>query len=395
MVLAVKSDLVVRSERRTGQPVADGTASHELASAAVDFRRRIHTRHICRFARQMSALLRAGMPLVSALSALVDQLSESDGRKILRFGQENGALAAVVRKVRDSVNEGSTFAEALSRHPDVFPDLLVNMVAAGEASGNLEETLLQISQMLEKRLQLAGKIKSALAYPAMMVVVATGVTGFLLTFVVPSITEIFVETNRTLPWPTRMLISVSDIARTYFAVGAIGLCAAIVAIGVAYHNDRTKLLIDRVKLRLPLFGTLLLKVEIARLTRTLAALLAGGIPILAALEIAKRTVQNRFIANALEPIQDLVRRGQSVAAAMDKTAVFPPVVCHVIATGQLTGNIEQGLSDIADMYDNEVELAIKTLTSLLEPAILLVMGLVVGFIVMAVLLPIFEINQVL
>jgi len=356
-----------------------------------DIFRRIRTRDVCRVARQLATLLRAGMPLVPALSALVETASGGRG---IRAHQDN-PLAEIIEQVANDVNSGNTLADALSKHPNVFSSLFVNMVAAGETSGTLEEVLLRLAEILEKRVHLAAKVKSAVAYPLMMIVVAVGVVVFLMSVVVPSITTIFIEMNRALPWPTRLLISTSAFIRTYLVLIAIVVCAAFFGIVAGYTTKNGKLFADRTKLKLPLFGKLFLKLEIARLTRTLGILLVSGIPILSALEIAKQVIQNSFIADALDSVKDLVGKGDNIASAIRRTGLFPPIVFHIIATGQISGDIEDGLINIADMYDGEVELATKTLTSLLEPVILLFMGAVVGFIVLAILLPIFEINQAL
>jgi len=344
--------------------------------------RRAGTRDICLLARQLATLLHAGMPLVPALSAIVEQM-------------QGGALARIMEEVRDSVNAGSTFACALGRYPGVFSNLFVNMVAAGEASGTLEEVLLRLAEMLDKRVHLASKVKSVIAYPLMLTAVAVGVVVFLLSFVVPSITQIFLEIGRELPWPTRALISTSAFIKTYLLLISIIVCGTLFGIGAWVRTEEGRIIWDRCKLRLPLFGKLFLKLEIARLARTLGTLLASGIPVLGALEIVRSVVQNRFIADALGSVKDLVSKGDNVADSIRKAGLFPPIVFHIIATGQVSGDMEGGLLSIADMYDSEVEITAKTLTSLLEPAIVLIMGVVVGFIVLAILLPIFEINQVL
>jgi general secretion pathway protein F len=359
-------------------------------------RRIVRAKDLYRLARQLSTLLRAGLPLVPALSAIVEQLQEIPHRTLLRFGSpQNTPLAQIMQQVADSVNGGSTLADALKKHPDIFPDLFVNMVAAGQAGGTLEEALQRLAEMMEKRVHLAGKVKSAIAYPLMMAVVAAGVVVFLLSFVVPSITQVFLEMNQTLPWPTRLLISTSAFIKTYLILIAVVVCAFFFGIGVWLKTKEGRLSADRWKLKLPLFGELLLKLEIARLARTLGTLLVSGIPILSALEIAKGVIKNSFVAAAMDPVKGWVSKGDTIANAIRKTGLFPPIVFHIIATGQISGDIEAGLINIADMYDGEVEITTKTLTSLLEPAILLIMGMVVGFIVLAILLPIFEINQVL
>jgi general secretion pathway protein F len=327
------------------------------------------------------------MPLVSALSALVEQLRE--------VGAQDDPLAEIMEQVAGDVNSGSTLAGALGKHPNVFSSLFVSMVAAGETSGTLEDVLLRLAEILEKRQHLAAKVKSAIAYPLMMIVVAVAVVVFLMSVVVPSITAIFIEMNRSLPWPTRLLISTSAFMKTYLIIIVPVLCVVLLGIPAACRTKGGKLLADRWKLKLPLFGKLFLKLEIARLTRTLGILLISGIPILQALEIAKQVIQNSVIADAMDSVKDLVGKGEAIAYAIRKTGLFPPIVYHIIATGEISGNVEEGLINIADMYDGEVELTTKTLTSLLEPVILLFMGAVVGFIVLAILMPIFDINQVL
>jgi general secretion pathway protein F len=327
------------------------------------------------------------MPLVPALSALVEQLREIRGRE--------NPLADIMEQVANDVNSGSTLAGALSKHPNAFSNLFVNMVAAGETSGTLEEVLLRLAEILEKRLHLAARVKSAIAYPLMMVVVAVAVVVFLMSVVIPSITAIFIEMNRSLPWPTRFLIATSAFMKTYLKFIVPVLIVVLLGLRAACRTKEGREFADRWKLKLPLFGKLFLKAEIARLARTLGILLISGIPILSALEIAKQVIQNRVIAGAMDSVKDLVGKGDAIANAIRKTGLFPPIVYHIIATGQISGNVEDGLINIADMYDDEVELTTKTLTSLLEPVILLFMGAVVAFIVLAVLLPIFDINQVL
>lgn len=379
-------------------------ASPDAISA--DMLGRIGKKDICRLTRQLATLLHAGMPLVPALSALVEQLEDvrptigrdagGDRRKDagFRFGSQANPLAQVVAQIRDDVNEGLSLSVAFGKYPDIFSNVFVNMVEAGQASGALEDVLEKLAEMLENRVRLAGKVKAVVAYPLMMAMVAVGVVIFLLSFVVPSITRIFLEMNRQLPWPTSLLISICSFMRTYWLLFPAAACIAFFSVTAWLRSPQGRMTWDRSLLRLPLFGRLFLKLEIARLARTLGILLVSGIPILRALDIVKGVVGNRFVANAVDSVRDSIGRGTNVADAMKRTGLFPPIVLHIIATGQISGGIENGLIDVANMYDDEVELTSRTLVSLLEPAILLVMGAVVGFIVLAILLPIFDINQV-
>ncbi len=356
---------------------------------------RVGTGDVCRLARQLATLLRSGMPLVPALSALVEQLQDTSESATMRSRPQDRALAHIMKQVAGGVNAGNTLSYTLSRYPDVFSGLFVSMVAAGEAGGTLEETLLRLAEMLEKRANLTAKVKAATVYPLMMVIVATAVVVFLLSFVVPGITQIFLEMNRALPWPTQLLVMTSAFTKKYLVLIVILACAAFFGIRAVCKTKEGRSFVDRWKLKMPLFGALFLKLEIARLTRTLGMLLASGIPILASLEIAKGVVQNSLIAKSLDSVKEGVSKGVGVAAAMRKTGFFSPIVFHILSTGQVSGEIETGLINIADMYDGEVEITVKALVSLLEPAILLVMGVVVGLIVLAILLPILEINQAL
>ncbi len=357
--------------------------------------RSVGTKELCRMTRQLSTLLHAGMPLVPALTALAEQLQCPVNGQAKSPDRPKRPLAAIVEDIRNDVNEGGSLAQALHKHPGLFSPLFVSMVAAGESSGALEEVLARVADILEKRVQLVDKVKAAIAYPVMMVFVATGVVVFLLSYVVPGITRLFVEMNRELPWPTKFLIATSDFTRTYFVVILGVLCAGVIAIAALYKNQEYKTALDRLTLRLPLFGPLLFRLELARLTRTLGALLKSGLPVITAMEITQRVIQNSLIAQAMSDIKDSVQKGDNIADAVRTTGLFPPVVYHLIATGQMSGNIEEGLIEIAEMYDGEVQTTVRTLTSLLEPVILIIMGGVVAFIVMAILLPVFEINQAL
>jgi general secretion pathway protein F len=370
----------------------DRRASHRDAT---ELPRRASTKDVCRLARQLSTLLHAGMPLVPALSALVEQLQRPPKNRYVRWGHSSQSLAPIVEQIRDDVNAGSSLAEAFGKHPGLFSQLFISMVAAGETSGTLEPVLARLADILEKRVQLAGKVKSAIAYPVMMAAVATAVVMFLLSYVVPGITQIFTEMNQVLPWPTKLLIAISNFTRANLVLILIAICGAIAGATALCKTHDGRIWTDRVKLRLPLFGPLLFKLEVARLTRTLGTLMKSGIPVIAAIDISRRVSQNHVVAEGADAIKEQVHKGETIANAVKTTGLFPPVVYHIMATGQMTGNVEDGLLDIAEMYDTEVEMAVRTLTALLEPVILLLMGGIVGFIVLAILLPIFEINQAL
>lgn len=340
----------------------------------------IKTRQLAAMTRQLATLLRAGMPLVPALKAMSEQLSDHP-------------LGEIVNGIAEKVNTGDTFADALRQHPNIFSDLYVNTVDAAQSSGTLEATLIRLADMLEQRAQIVTKVKAALVYPITMAIVAVGVVIFLVAFVIPSITAIFVDMNRSLPLPTTILIAISSFMRQYLLVIALSVVAAIAFVCKYLNTEKGGLYWDRAKLKLPRIGDLLTKVETARFTKTLAVLLSSGVPILQAIDIVMNIVQNRYIVGAVAKARDAIEHGSSVAQAFRNTNVFPPIVIHMIATGEISGDLENSLNDVADTYDSEIQIATRTLTAMLEPAIMLAMGVVIGFIVLAILLPIFEINQ--
>jgi len=343
---------------------------------------RIKNSDICLATRHLATLLRAGMPLVPALAALVEQL-------------QGEPLAKIMLDAHDQVNAGASFAQTLEKYPQVFSPLFINMVKAGQVSGTLEEVLLKLAHILEKRAQLTGKVKTALIYPLFMAIAAVGVIIFLMAFVIPSISAIFLDMQRQLPWPTTMLINISNFMSSWLLPMVVACCLIAFAVRFYLKTESGKMAWDCRKLKLPMIGPLLLKVETSRFTRTLGIMLNSGINILQALGIVKDVIQNVFIAQKIKFMADDISKGKTVAQAVRQTNLFPPITYHTIAIGELSGNLEEQLSQIADLCDEQIDQQAKSLTALLEPAILLTMGILVGFIVLALLLPIFEINQML
>ncbi|MFO8009160.1 MAG: type II secretion system F family protein [Candidatus Brocadiia bacterium] len=350
------------------------------ALSALRLRRRTDRRALAAATRQLSTLLRAGLPLVPALDALAEQLGEEP-------------LGEVVASVRDAVNQGATMADALREHPDTFNELYVNMVRAGEAAGALQQVLLRLAEMTERRVSLTNRIRAALVYPVLVGIVAVAVVVFLLSAVVPSIARLFVQMERALPWPTVALIKVSGFTKAYLPALLIGAGLLLLAARAWVSTAAGRLAWDRMKLRMPLFGDLATKAAVCRFSRTLGVLLASGVPVMDAMAIVRRVVGNAAIAAALERASEAVRQGDSIAHALRQSEVLPPIVPHVIAAGEASGTVEQGLLQIAEAYEGEVETRAAALTSLLEPVLIIVMGAIIGFIVLAILLPIFDINR--
>ena len=330
--------------------------------------------------RQLATLLRAGMAVAPALDALVEQSGASP-------------MARVLADVRDRVREGATFAAALGAHPAVFSQVFVNMVETGESAGALEAVLDRLAEMLERRRRLANKVKAAMTYPALMVAVAVFVVAFLMGYVVPGIGRLFLEMNRDLPPPTVALIGVGEFLAGYWWALAGAFAAAWAAFRAWVRTPPGRLAWDGLKLKTPLVGDLVRKTAVARFARTLGALLASNVPILTALAIVKPLVGNKVIERSLEKASEEIRQGESIAEPLRKSGVFPPIVYHMVAVGERSGNVEARLLNVAEAFEDEIEMRVVALTSIIEPAMILVTGVVVGFIVIAVLLPIFEINQ--
>lgn len=343
--------------------------------------RRIRRKDVSTATRQLATLLRSGMPVVQSFSAIIEQL-------------EGHPLQKVMLEIREKVNSGSTFADALADHPKLFSTLYVGMVRAGESAGALETILQRLAEYLEKTDKQRNRIRSIMAYPIVMLFVGGGVLTFLMTYVVPTLIKLFTEMNRDLPLPTQILIGVSGFVRSYKMLILIGIIvAAFVAFKRYIRTKAGRLRYDAFRLRIPVLGTLVRKSCMVRFARTLGTLVAGGVPLLQALVIVRDIVGNTVIGKALDDAKDNIARGQTIADPLKKSGHFPPIVTHMVAVGEASGNLEEMLFNVADAYEDEVETAISSLTSLLEPMIIVVMGVIVGFIVLSVLLPIFDMNK--
>ena len=344
--------------------------------------RRIKAQEITTMTRQLSTLVGAGLPLLASLSALIDQVS-------------NPLLKKIITQVREEVTKGSSLADAMGYHPRVFPSLYVNMVRAGETSGTLEAILFRLADFSENQIRLRNRIWAALIYPILMVFIGGGVVAFLLAFVIPTVSNIFTEMHQTLPLPTILLISVSNFMKDFWWI--MILFAALFILVANRYIKKTEsggLLYDRLKLKIPLFGSLVVKTALSRFSRTLGILLKSGIPLLLSLDIVKSVVNNKILSEAIESTRENVREGESIASPLGRNKFFPPLVIHMISAGEKSGELEEMLLRVADAYDNEVETTVSALTSIIEPVLILFMGLVVGFIVLATLLPILEMNQI-
>ena len=338
---------------------------------------RIKMRDIVIFTRQFSTMINAGLPLVQALDILATQ-------------SENPALKDVTRQVVFDVESGNTVADALRKHPAAFTDLYVNMVAAGEAGGILDTILMRLAVFMEKNDALIRKVKGAMIYPSVIMSVAAIAITVLLVFVIPTFQTMFASAGIALPLPTRVVIGMSHILKTYWYVFIGVIVGTFFTIKRFYATPNGKLSIDRMLLKAPVLGDVLRKSAVSRFTRTLGTLISSGVSILDGLEITAKTAGNRVIQDAIMESRSSIAGGETIAAPLKKSQVFPPMVISMIAVGEQTGGLDEMLSKIADFYDEEVDAAVSGLLALMEPVMIVFLGVIVGGMVVAMYLPIFD-----
>jgi len=341
---------------------------------------RVTASQVSLWTRQLATLTGAGFPLVTALTTLVSQ-------------SKNQGFTKIVAQIKDAIVEGNSFASALSLYPNIFSQIYINMVRAGETSGTLEIVLERLADIMEKQQELKSRIQTAMAYPILMTAVGTLVLFFLMTFVVPNITTIFEDMDQTLPAPTRFLLAASDIFKGYWWLLAILLIAAFIAVRIYRKTEKGLFTTDRLILSFPVAGPLLKKIAVARFTRTLASLTENGVTMLPALEIVKNVTGNVVIGNAIDTASGDVEKGQGLGQALVSGDVFPELAIQMIEVGEQSGELEPMLYKIADVYEDEVQSSIMSMMAMLEPIMILVMAAVVLFIVLSICLPIFEMNQ--
>ncbi len=342
---------------------------------------RVTTKELAVATRQLATLVGAGLPLVSALAALSDQTDAP-------------VLKRITIDVRERVEQGESLAKSLGNFPKSFPTLYINMVSSGEASGTLDTVLLNLADYLEAQLELQRKITSALMYPAIMLSVCSLVITGLLVFLVPRIVEMFKKQGATLPLPTRITIGISDIIINYWYLIGIFIVGAVMYVKWYYRQPKGRAHLDRILLKLPLFGPVYTKVSTGRITSTLGTLLASGVDLLAALDITRNIVQNVHFRRALEDARDGVREGRSLAKELGKSGLFPSMVGHMVAIGEKSGELESMLVKTGKAYQSEVNATLSGLTSLIEPLMLIVVGCIVFGIVISVLMPMADLISV-
>jgi general secretion pathway protein F len=344
------------------------------------FMRRASTADVAVMTRQLATLVRAGVPLVDSISALVDQV-------------EKEGLVRVLTAVRESLKSGTSFAKSLEVHPKVFPNLYVNMVAAGEESGTLEAVLDRLADFMEGQARLKGKVTAALAYPILMMFIGIVMVSVLMVAVVPKVVSIFENVGQELPWYTQLLIFVSNVFVGYWWLLLLTIGGSVWWFRRWVKTPAGRLKWDTFVLRVPIFGRLNLLVAVARFSRTLSTLLASGVQLLTAMNIVTNVLGNALLENVVATAIGSIREGESIAEPLKRSGEFPPMVTHMIAVGEKTGQLEQMLDNVARAYEADVEVKVVALTSLLEPLMIMLLGGVVGFIAMAILMPLVQMNQ--
>jgi type IV pilus assembly protein PilC len=332
------------------------------------------------FTRQFATMIDAGLPIVQGLDILSQQT-------------ENKLFRNTIKTIKQDVEGGSTLAEALKKHPKVFDDLYVNMVAAGEAGGVLNTILNRIALFIEKATKLKRKVKGAMIYPCTIVVVAAAVVTILLIYVIPVFGELYGGAGKALPLPTQMTINVSNWFRAYFLYIVALVVAIIVAIRLYYKTENGRVVIDGLLLRFPVIGDLLRKVAVARFSQNMSILLSSGVPILDGLAITAKTAGNKVIEQAVMKCRVSISQGKTIAEPLAESKIFPPMVCQMVAIGENTGSLDSLLKKVAEFYEEEVDSAVANLTALMEPIIMVVLGVIIGGLVISMYLPIFQLGS--
>ncbi|MFP4107859.1 MAG: type II secretion system F family protein [Desulfonatronovibrio sp.] len=343
---------------------------------------RVSSRDMVIFSRQFATMINSGVPILQSLQVMCEQT-------------ENKVLRRKLYEVKNDIEGGASLYEGLSKHKDVFDDLYTNMVDAGETGGVLDVVLDRLARYIEKAAKLKSKVKSAMIYPGVIVTVAVGVIAIILIFVIPTFEQMFADFGGALPAPTQIVINLSQFVTGNYLYIIIIAVAAFIAFKFFYRWERGKILVDHWILFVPVFGPLLRKVAVARFSRTLSTMISSGVPILSALDIVSRTSGNKTVELGVQEAKKSISEGQTLAEPLEETGIFPPMVIHMISIGEATGALDNMLGKVADFYDDEVDVAVETLTSLMEPIMIVVLGVIVGGLVVSMYLPIFQIGDVM
>lgn len=357
------------------------TKPKDLAEYLPFLKQRVKEKDVVVFARIFATMINAGLPLIQCLELLAQQ-------------EQNKTFKKIISSIKEDIEGGSTLSDALKKYPNVYDDLFVNLVAAGESGGILDVILQRLSSYMEKAMKLKSKVKGAMTYPASVLVISIGVVSLLLLKVIPVFQKMFEGMGGELPGPTQFLVNLSDYAQKYFIVAIVVVVVAFIAFKRFYKTEKGTLIIDDLILKAPVFGPLLKKVAVSKFTRTMATMMSSGVPILDGLTIVSKTSGNKIIENALMKVRKSISEGKTIAEPLLETGIFPPMVVQMIAVGEATGALDTMLAKIADFYDDEVDAAVDAMTALLEPFMMVFLGGVVGGMIIAMYLPIFKMAAV-
>jgi len=344
---------------------------------SLPFGKKVQQRSIAIFTRQLATMIDAGLPLVQSLEILASQ-------------QDNKIFKGILREIREDVEGGSTFAGSLKKHPSVFNDLYTNLVVAGEEGGILDNILNRLANYIEKAEALKKKVKSALVYPSVIISVAIAVVAILMIFVIPVFETMFSSAGQNLPLPTLIVVMISKFFRKYVFIFVPALILGVFLLRKYHQTENGKFIMDRFLLKAPVFGELFRKIAVARFSRTLGTLVSSGVPILDGLNIVSKTAGNKVIETAILNARNSIREGETIAEPLGRSNIFPPMVIQMISVGESTGALDSMLTKIAEFYEDEVDVAVGNLTSMLEPLLMIFLGVVIGGVVIAMYLPIFQ-----
>lgn len=385
---ALRRDKVFLTEYKEAGTKGSGAAvkagqQKKAASRDVDLQElltRVSPMDVAEMTRQLATLVRAGVPLVDAMAALVEQT-------------ENAKLKRILAQVRTNLNEGMSFHKALAEHPQVFGDTYANMVRAGESSGTLEIVLARLADFTESQVRLRNRIIGAMTYPVIMLGISVLIVGAMMVLVVPKITIMFEDLGAELPLITRLLIGISDLLSTFWPLFVLGAIGGWVGFDRWRKSPQGAPRFDRWLLKVPVLGDLVRKIAIARFSRTLSTLLSSGVPLLTAMEIVENVVANRVLAAVLGEARVAIREGDTISGPLKRSAEFPPMVVHMVAIGERSGELENMLKNVSESYENQVDSRVQALTSILEPIMIVGMGILVAFLVAAILLPMMKLTS--
>jgi type IV pilus assembly protein PilC len=338
---------------------------------------KVKGKEVILFARQFSTMIDAGLPIIQCLDILFSQ-------------QANATFKKMLKNIKESVEGGATLAEALKKFPKQFDDLFVNMIAAGEAGGILDAILRRLAAYMEKAARLKAQVKGAMTYPIVTLIIAVLVLAVILVFVIPVFEEMFADFGGELPMPTQIVVAMSEMVKTKILYIIVGLVLFVIAFKKFYKTEKGRAVVDDLLLKLPVFGELIRKVAVSKFTRTMGTMLTSGVAILEALDIVAKTAGNRSVETAIYSVRSGIAEGRTMAEPLDESGVFPPMVCQMIGVGESTGALDAMLEKIADFYDEEVDQAVENLTALIEPFMLVFLGVTIGGLVIAMYLPIFK-----